>query len=117
MESINEWKEIDIRNRTFYYFDDIMSVGVLLNSYENNLFFDILYKTFMGAEPFRIRFDQIDGFIKIYDGTRYLALFSAKRYDAIYERIRYLISEKSGITDSFSHIFQESELMHIVFYL
>ena len=54
----------------------------------------------MGAKPFRIRFDQIDEFIKIYDRVRYLALFSAKRYNAIYERSRYLISEKSGITDS-----------------
>ena len=29
----------------------------------------------MGAKPLRIRFDEIDGFIKIYDGIRYLILF------------------------------------------
>ena len=36
--------------------------------------YEISYKTFMGAKPLRIRFDEIDGFIKIYDGIRYLVL-------------------------------------------
>ena len=39
-------------------------------SYENILIFDISYKTFMGSKPLRIRFDEIYGFIKIYDGIR-----------------------------------------------
>ena len=45
MESKDELKEIDVKNRTCYYFDDIISVGginfsdILLEekSYENNL--------------------------------------------------------------------------------
>ena len=37
----------------------------------------------MGTKPLRIRFDKIDGFIKIYDGTRYLVSFGPERYDAI----------------------------------
>ena len=32
-------------------------------------------KLFMGAKPLRITFDNVDGFIKIYDGTRSLVLF------------------------------------------
>ena len=52
-----------------------------------------------------IRFDQIDGFIKLYDGTRYLTLFVSEEYEAIYNRIRYLISQKNGITYIFSHYF------------
>ena len=59
----------------------------------------------MGAKPLRIRFERIDGFIKIYDGIRCLVLYSPERYDAIYNRIRYLISEKSDITYSFNHNF------------
>ena len=59
----------------------------------------------MGAKPLRIRFDKIDEFIKIYDGTRYLVLFSPERYDRIYDRIRYLLSEKNDITYSISHNF------------
>ena len=53
----------------------------------------------------RIRFDKIDGFIRIYDGTRYLTLFGSGKYDAIYDKIRYLISLKSGIAYIFSHYF------------
>ena len=85
MESNDELKDIYLKNRTSYFFDE--------NSYES-----ISYKNFMGAKPLRIRFDKIDGFIKIYDRTRYLALFSPGIYGAIYDRIRYLISEKSVIT-------------------
>ena len=54
----------------------------------------------MGAKPLRIRFHKINGFIKIYVGIRYLVLHDYKRYSTIFDRIRYLISEKSGITNS-----------------
>ena len=37
-------------------------------------------------------------FIRVYDGTRYLVLFGPEKYDSTYNRIRYLISHKSGIT-------------------
>ena len=59
----------------------------------------------MDAKSLRIRFDKIDGFIKIYDGSRYLVSFGPKRYDAIYDTIIYLISEKCGITYSISYNF------------
>ena len=51
----------------------------------------------MNAKPLRIRFDKVDGFIKIYDETRYLVLFGPERYDTIYNKIRYLISKERGI--------------------
>ena len=51
----------------------------------------------------QIRFDKINGLIRIYDGTRYLTLFGSENYDAIYNRIRYLISLK--IRYIFSHYF------------
>ena len=56
-------------------------------------------------KPLRIRFDEIDGFIKIYYGIRYLVLFSSSWYDKISDRIKYLISKKSGATDSIYHNF------------
>ena len=30
------------------------------------------YKTLIGAKPLRIRFNDLDGFIRVSDGTRYL---------------------------------------------
>ena len=49
-------------------------------------------KTLIGAKPLCIRFDKIEACIRIYDGNRYLTLFAFKKYDAIYNRIRHLIS-------------------------
>ena len=44
-------------------------------------------------KPLRIRVDKIDGFVRIYDGTRYLTLFDSEKRDAI-----YLKSLKCSIT-------------------
>ena len=53
-----------------------------------------------------IRFDKIDGkHIKTYDGTKYLVLLGPEKYEAIYNRIRYLICLKSSNTYNFSHYF------------
>ena len=48
------------------------------------------------AKPLYSRFNKAEEFI-VY-GTRYSVLFSPEKYDAIYNRIRYLLSQKSGIT-------------------
>ena len=50
-----------------------------------------------------IRFDKIDGFIRVYDGTRYLILLGAEKYDFNYMKIKYLIGVKNGIPFVFSH--------------
>ena len=54
----------------------------------------------------RIRFNKINGFIIIHNGIRCLVLFDYGWCDKICDRINYyLISEKSGITDSVNHNF------------
>ena len=45
-------------------------------SHENDLVYDILYKTLIGAKPLHISFNKVDGLIRVYDGTRYLVFFS-----------------------------------------
>ena len=69
------------------------------------MIYDITYKTLIDPKPLSIRFNKIDGCIRIYDRTRYLTLFGSENYDAIYNRIRYLISLKGSITYIFSHYF------------
>ena len=85
----NELKEIDIKNRTCYYFDytirfldraiefrDILLDEKLYKEkYENIFIYDISYKTSTGAKPLRIRFDKIDGFIKVHHEIRCLVFF------------------------------------------
>ena len=52
-----------------------------MQSLENTLVYNILYTTLIGPKPLHIRFDKIDGFIRVYDGTRYLVLFGGKKCD------------------------------------
>ena len=59
--------------------------------------YSISYKTLMGAKALRIRFNKIDGFIRVSDETRYSVLFGGEKYDFIYSRITYLIRVKSGV--------------------
>ena len=66
------------------------------------LIYGISCIAFIGTKLLRIRFDKIDGFVRIYDGSRYLVLLRAEQYNAIYDRIRHLISLKSGVTYVFS---------------
>ena len=60
----------------------------------------------MGSKPLRIRLYKIDGSIKIYDRIKYMALFNNHfTFDWICDKIKYLISEKSSITDSINHTY------------
>ena len=43
-------------------------------SYENIFVYNILYEKIMNAKPLLIRFDKVDGIIKIYHGIWYLEL-------------------------------------------
>ena len=73
VKSKSEVKEINIKNRTCYYFEDIVtdrdiySIDILLDEkiYENISVHDIPYKTSTRPKPLRIRFNKIDGFIKV----------------------------------------------------
>ena len=47
------------------------------------LVYEISYKTLTGAKPLCIRFDKVDRFITVHDGTRYLVLFGPEKYDTI----------------------------------
>ena len=112
MECNDKLKEIDIKNHTCYYLDDIIKTedfdldNILIDekSYENILVHYILYKSLIDSKPLRITFNKIDGFIiRVYDGIKYLVLFGSEKYDFICNRIIYLISVKSGITSIISH--------------
>ena len=98
----NEFKKVRIKNRTCYYFDDIIkledfdldNISIDEKSQEKILIYGISYKILIDPKPLHIRFDKIDGLIRTYDGIRYITLFGSENYDAIHDRIRYLISLK-----------------------
>ena len=65
----------------------------------------ISYTILISQKPLRNRFNKINGFIRIYDGTTYLLLFGSEKHDDIFNRIKYLISLKGSITYVFSHYY------------
>ena len=77
MESNDILKEIDIKNFTYYYFDDIIKIedldpgNILIDekSHENILVYKISYKSLIDSKSLRIRYNKIDAFIRVYDGT------------------------------------------------
>ena len=121
----NELKKVCIKIRTRYYFDDKVEIEdfdfdiIWLDgeSYENNSIFDISYNTLIDAKPFRIMLDDVDGLIRYYDETKYLALFDLENDDSFYDRIRYLIRLESGMTYLFLIIKQKSKLIDMIIYL
>ena len=44
---------------------------------------------------------------------KYLVLFAPQQYDAIYNRIKYFISEKSGITYNINHNFARIRILYL----
>ena len=57
---------------------DIGNILIDEKSHESAMIFDIWNNTLIDPKPLRIRFDKMDGFIRIYDGTTYLTLFALK---------------------------------------
>ena len=49
-------------------------------------------------------------FIRVYNGTRYLVLLSPEKYDAIYDRIRYLINQNSVVILGMSHNYARNKV-------
>ena len=58
----------------------------------------------------RISFDNVDEFITVFNGNRYLVLFDPEKYNAIYNRIRYPINEKNGVTYLISHTYAKVKI-------
>ena len=111
MKSNIKLKEIYIKSRTCYYFDDIIKFGdfdidntilILIltdeKSYKNILVYKVSYETLMGARTLCISFikqaDSLELMMKL-DIQYYLEL---KKYNFIYNKMRYLIGVKSAIT-------------------
>ena len=96
MKRKNVLKEINIKNRGCYYFDDIINgtkisfSNILLNKklYENISVYSISFKTPTSPKPLRIRFHKIDGFITSLDGKiKHFVLFDYGLFDQICDEI------------------------------
>ena len=77
-------------------------------SYEKIFVHDISCKNSIGARPMCIRYDKINGFVRVYTGSEYLLLCRAENFDVMYSRIRYLIGVKICITYVISYYYAKT---------
>ena len=65
-----------------------MTIKILIlidkKTFVNILVYNISYKSLIDSKRLSITFNKIDGFVRVYDGTRYLVLFGSEKYDPIY---------------------------------
>ena len=71
-------------------------------------------KLLIDAKPLHITFGKVNGFIRDYDGTKYLVLFNLEKYDAIYDRGRSYRVEKWYYTCFFLKFMQKSKLIKML---
>ena len=93
MESNDQLKEINTKNRTSSYFDyiikfedfDLENILIDEKSYEKILSHNISDQTLIISKPLDIRFNKLDGVIEIrvYHKTKYLVLFGSEKYHLI----------------------------------
>ena len=74
--------------------------------FENILIYDISCKTSTGAEPLCIKYDEIDGFIKIRDIIQNLVLFDHGWFQKICDQITDSINHNFAkiIIDSYNYL-------------
>ena len=81
--------EFSIKNCMCCYFDDIIKIEdlILIKFYEmknhEKPFWFMTFHTKLWCKTIAYWFYNVDGFIKVYDGTRYLVLFDPEKHDAI----------------------------------
>ena len=110
MEKNTKFKQFYINNGTCYYFDDIIKIensvfkNVLLDEklYQNILIFDVVYKTLIVSWPLRITFNNVNGFVKLYGESKYLASFVSKKYNNIFIELDILYDKKEAFQCCFS---------------
>ena len=84
------------------FFDDIIKIeGFDKKQYEYNIGWKSKWKFWfmtIHTKFWLVQTHCVLGSIRVFDGNKYLVLLGSEKYDTIYDRIRYLISVKSGIT-------------------
>ena len=107
----NKLKDVDIKNRTYYFFDDIIktkesdpnNIKIDEKPYKNILNYYIGYVTIKGSEYVKINsvnllcliFGKVNGYFKEINGNTYLTLVPTnenkekiKKYEELWSKVR-----------------------------
>lgn len=84
-----ELKKAGMKNCSSYYFDDIITIEDLVfiifywMKNQMKMFWFMTFLTLIGVKLLCIRFGKTNGFIRVYNRSRYLVLFGPGKYDVI----------------------------------
>ena len=76
---------------------------ILIILYWNILIYDVLYKKLISGKPLCVMCDKVDGFVRDYNRSKYLALFGSEKNNINFNRITFLIGLKTNISYVVSH--------------
>ena len=85
------------RDNDFDFNDILLDEKLYKEKDENILFYGISQKTLTNEKPLSIRFNKINGFIKVRAKVRCLVLLDYGQFDKTCHRIKYVISEKNMV--------------------
>ena len=120
----NKVKEIDIKNQTYYFFDDIINIKsfnpnnikIDEKSYKNIFIYSIGYVTikdlkyikFNSVNPLYLIFNKVNGYFEEINRNKYLTLIPTngnkeklKKYEELWIKIRDLIRSVTKISDDY----------------
>ena len=120
----NKVKEIDIKNQTYYFFDDIINIKsfnpnnikIDEKSYKNIFIYSIGYVTikdlkyikFNSVNPLYLIFNKVNGYFEEINGNKYLTLVPTneskekiKKYEELWSKIRDLIRSLTKSSDDY----------------
>ena len=123
----NKVKDIDIKHRTYYFFDDIINIKnfdphnikIDEKSYKNILIYYIGYVTIKDSKyvkidsvsPLYLIFNKVNGYFEEINGNKYLALVHTnenkqkiKKYEELWIKVRDLIRSVTKSLDDYDKI-------------
>ena len=131
----NKVKDIDIKNRTQYFFNDIINIKsfdpdkikIDEKSYKNILIYYFEYATIKVSEYVNriyLIFNKANGYFEKISGNKYLTLVPTneskekiKKYEELWSKIRYLISSVTKKSDEYDEKYMKSDLIQKTRYL
>ena len=93
---------------------DLDNILIDEKSYKNILVYGISYKSLFGSKPLRIKFDEANGFIRVYRGIRYLLLFGPENMMLFTVELYILLAGKAALHMIFLIIMQKLELILMI---
>ena len=102
---MSQIKEIDIKNRTYYFFDDMLNIKTIKN---------FSYINFNSVNHVYLIIDKVDGYIEKNNGNKYLTLVSTdknketlKKYTKLWDKIKDLIRPVTNTSDDYDEKYKK----------